>query len=209
VSAVQPSLFVDGPGQIILGSIGAAVSRTDLAGGAWVDLRPGWLTGADGVFERLQHEVPWRADRRRMYDRMVDVPRLVAFYAEAGSQPDPTLELARHALGDHYRGELGEDFTSVGLCLYRDGRDSVAWHGDTLGRGATHDTVVAILSLGATRRFHLRPRGGGPALRFGLASGDLLVMGGACQRTWEHSVPKTAKPVGPRISVQFRPSGVG
>jgi alkylated DNA repair dioxygenase AlkB len=95
------------------------------------------------------------------------------------------------------------------MCLYRDGRDSVAWHGDTIGRGRKEDTVVAIVSLGSPRTLLLRPRGGGgPTLRHDLGHGDLLVMGGSCQRTWEHAVPKTARPAGPRISVQFRPRGV-
>ena len=98
--------------------------------------------------------------------------------------------------------------TSAGLCLYRDGRDSVAWHGDTIGRGRTEDTMVAILSLGTPRPLLLRPRRGGASLRFEVGHGDLLVMGGSCQRAWEHAVPKTSQPVGPRISVQFRPRGV-
>jgi alkylated DNA repair dioxygenase AlkB len=97
---------------------------------------------------------------------------------------------------------------TAGLCLYRDGRDSVAWHGDTIGRGRREDTMVAIVSLGAPRALLLRPLGGGPAQRYELGHGDLIVMGGSCQRTWEHAVPKTARPVGPRISVQFRPQGV-
>jgi alkylated DNA repair dioxygenase AlkB len=95
------------------------------------------------------------------------------------------------------------------MCFYRDGRDSVAWHGDTIGRSRTEDTMVAIVSFGAPRPLLLRPRGGGePTLRYVLGHGDLVVMGGSCQRTWEHAIPKTARPVGPRISVQFRPRGV-
>ena len=94
------------------------------------------------------------------------------------------------------------------MCLYRDGRDSVAWHGDTIGRGRSEDTMVAIVSLGSARAFLLRPRGGGTTIRHRLGHGDLIVMGGSCQRTWEHAVPKTTRPVGPRISVQFRPRGV-
>lgn len=90
------------------------------------------------------------------------------------------------------------------MCLYRNGRDSVAWHGDTIGRGSTHDSAVAILSLGSPRALLLRPRGGGPTLPHELGHGDLVVMGGSCQRTWEHAVPKTVRPTGPRISVQYR-----
>ena len=118
------------------------------------------------------------------------------------------LAKLRVRLNDIYAGELGEPFTTVGLCLYRGENDSVAWHGDTIGRSKTQDTLVAIVSLGDSRPLLLRPRSGGTSIRFAVGHGDLLVMGGSCQRTWEHCVPKTAKPVGPRVSVQFRPRNV-
>jgi alkylated DNA repair dioxygenase AlkB len=191
------------------GLLGASVRRTVLSHGAWADVRPGWITGADALFERLLSAVPWRAERRTMYDRVVDVPRLQCFYGEGQALPDPVLATARDALTEHYRAELGEPFCTAALCLYRDGRDSVAWHGDTIGRGSTEDTVVAIVSLGTPRALLLRPRdGAGGTVRHDVGHGDLLVMGGSCQRTWEHAVPKTARPTGPRISVQFRPRGV-
>jgi alkylated DNA repair dioxygenase AlkB len=194
-----------------LGRLSGSVRRTRLAHGAWVDLRRGWLTGSGVVFARLAEPggvVPWRAEKRQMYDKVVAVPRLLCFYGEDAPLPDPVLTAARTALSAHYEPELGEPFRTAGLCLYRDGRDSVAWHGDTIGRGRREDTMVAILSLGAPRALMLRPRGGGPGQRYELGHGDLIVMGGSCQRTWEHAVPKTARPVGPRISVQFRPRGV-
>jgi alkylated DNA repair dioxygenase AlkB len=205
--AFQGSLL-DLSGEAGPGPLGPSVQRTTLAGGAWIDVRPGWFSGADALFERLIDAVPWRAERRHMYDRVVDVPRLVCFYAEGESLPDPALDEIKRALDDHYGPELGEPFRTCGLCLYRDGSDSVAWHGDTTGRSSTEDTMVAIVSLGAPRALLLRPRGGGKALRHELGHGDLLVMGGSCQRTWEHSVPKTARATGPRISVQFRPRDV-
>lgn len=119
------------------------------------------------------------------------------------------LAAARDALSAHYAEELGEPFVTAGLCLYRDGRDSVAWHGDRIGRGRTHDTMVAILSVGEPRTLALRPGDGGAAQhRLPLGHGDLVVMGGSCQRTWEHAVPKTARGAGPRISIQFRPRNV-
>jgi alkylated DNA repair dioxygenase AlkB len=183
--------------------------RTELAHGAWIDFLPGWMAGADELFERLLKVVPWRAERRWMYERVVDVPRLLCFYAEGEELPDPLLADARNALDARYAAELGERFMTAGLCLYRDGRDSVAWHGDTIGRGSREDTMVAILSLGTPRPLLLRPAGGGgPTLRHDLGHGDLLVMGGSCQRTWQHAIPKSARPTGPRISVQFRPQGV-
>ncbi len=205
---LQGSLLdlTDEPGP---GSLGETVERAELAGGAWVDVRPGWLAGADELFGRLLETVPWRAERRKMYDRVVDVPRLLCFYAEGEPLPDPLLSAAKEALDRHYAAELREPFATAGMCLYRDGRDSVAWHGDTIGRGSSQDTIVAILSLGTPRSFLLRPAaGGGPTLRHDVGHGDLLVMGGSCQRTWQHAVPKTARPAGPRISVQFRPRDV-
>ena len=205
--AFQASLFDLGE-EARPGPLGASVRRTTLARGAWIDLRPGWIIGADALFGRLIEAVPWRAERRHMYDRVVDVPRLLSFYAEGEPLPDPVLGEIKQALDGHYGPELGEPFRTAGLCLYRDGRDSVAWHGDTTGRSSTEDTMVAIVSLGAARSLLLRPRGGGQALRHDLGHGDLLVMGGSCQRTWQHAIPKTSRPVGPRISIQFRPRGV-
>ena len=205
--AVQGSLLglgeATGPGPL-----GSSLVRRQLSDGAWVDLRRGWMGGSQSLLDHLMATVPWESERRRMYDRVVDVPRLLCFYPEGSHLPDPALTEAHAALDQQYRDELGEAFCTVGMCLYRDGRDSVAWHGDTIGRGSHEDTMVAIVSLGSPRALLLRRRGAGSSLRFDLGHGDLLVMGGSCQRTWEHSVPKTARPVGPRISVQFRPAGV-
>ena len=206
---LQASLFDDPAAGTRFTPLTGSVRRRQLTAGAWVDVLPGWLTGSDALFTRLADGAAWRAERRQMYDRVVDVPRLVAFYDEAATLPDPLLDEARNMLSEHYSPELGEPFVSAGLCLYRDGTDSVAWHGDTIGRSATEDTMVAILSLGAARTLALRPRGGGgEVLKFALGHGDLVVMGGSCQRTWEHAVPKTTRPTGPRISVQFRTRGV-
>jgi alkylated DNA repair dioxygenase AlkB len=198
--AVQSSLFQH-------------TERRDLGDGAFIEIRAGWLgDGAPdegGLLGALITAVPWRAERRQMYDRVVDVPRLVSFHdLTVQDPPHPALARLRRRLNDIYAGELGEPFTTVGLCFYRDGSDSVAWHGDTIGRSRTEDTMVAVVSLGATRTFALRRRGGGRTLRLPQAHGDLLVMGGSCQRTWEHAVPKTSSLTGPRVSIQFRPRGV-
>ncbi|MET0822208.1 MAG: alpha-ketoglutarate-dependent dioxygenase AlkB [Aeromicrobium sp.] len=185
-----------------------APRRTVLGDGAWVDVQPGWVGASDDLFLRLESEVAWQAERREMYDRVVDVPRLLCHFGRGDELPDPLLLEAREQLSDHYQRELGERFATAGLCLYRDGRDSVAWHGDRIGRGRSDDTMVAIVSVGAARRLSLRPRGGGRQVGFALGHGDLVVMGGSCQRTWDHAILKTARPVGPRISIQFRPRGV-
>ncbi|MEV6539545.1 alpha-ketoglutarate-dependent dioxygenase AlkB [Streptomyces sp. NPDC051665] len=203
---LQGSLF-DQTDQLRLGPLDG-IRRTALGLGAWIDVLPGWLGGADALFEELAAEVPWRAERRQMYDQVVAVPRLLAYYGMADTLPHPVLAQARDALSAYYTRELGEPFTTSGLCYYRDGRDSVAWHGDRIGRGAREDTMVAILSVGAPRDLLLRPVRGGESVRRPLGHGDLIVMGGSCQRTWEHCVPKTTRAAGPRISVQFRPHGV-
>lgn len=191
--------------------VAAELERRVLSAGAWLDVARGWLPDADDVFATLVRDVPWRAERRTMYDKVVDVPRLVHTYMIGEELPHPTLTAARDALSEHYLDELGGPFRTAGCCFYRDGRDSVAWHGDTIGRGSTDDTMVAIVSLGDPRRLHLRPRDperrATEAFAVEMGHGDLVVMGGSCQRTWEHAVPKVAS-AGPRISVQFRPLNV-
>jgi len=201
----QPTLF-DTSDQAWLRPLDA--ERRHLGDGAWVEVAPGWVGRPDLLFGRLIEAVPWRKERRPMYDRMVDVPRLVAFYGAEVPLPDPLLTEARCRLADRYGQESCGPVRTAGLCLYRDGSDSVAWHGDTLGRRSSEDTLVAVVSLGQRRRFLLRPVAGGPALRYDLGPGDLLVMGGSCQRTWQHAVPKSRHAPCPRISVQFRSAGV-
>jgi len=211
--ALQPSLFDEvgrtadhaGPSLCRLGS---TVQRTLLSGGAWLDVLPGWVTDSAEVFSRLVERVPWVAERRQMYDRVVDVPRLLSWYGEHDPWPDELLTQARDALNEHYGAGERERFVSAGLCFYRGGRDGVAWHGDRIGRSRSEDVTVAIVSFGAPRALLLRPVGGGETVRHVIGHGDLLVMGGSCQRTWDHSIPKTARAVGPRISVQLRPRGV-
>ena len=193
----------------VQGSLFDHAERRSLGDGAWIDVRSGWLTDHPTLFDELEASVPWRAERRQMYDRVLDVPRLVSFHdLTSEPAPHPAIAKLRVRLNDIYAGELGEPFITAGLCLYRDGADSVAWHGDDIGRSKTEDTMVAIVTLGATRVFAMRPRGGGRSLRLPQGHGDLLVMGGSCQRTWEHAVPKTARPTGPRISIQYRPRDV-
>lgn len=188
-------------------TLAVGLDRRPLSRGAWLDIRRSWLTDADDIVDTLAREVPWRAEQRQMYDRVVEVPRLVHTYGIGDALPHATLTQARDALSEHYRPELGEPFVTAGCCYYRDGQDSVAWHGDTIGRGRTQDTMVAIVSVGDPRRLMLRPRGGGASIAVTMGHGDLVVMGGSCQRTWEHAIPKVAG-AGPRISVQFRPQHV-
>jgi alkylated DNA repair dioxygenase AlkB len=205
--AHQPSMW-DLAEEATLTPLAGRVVRHQLSAGAWVDHLPGWVSGSDEVLEVLLGDIGWREDRRQMYEREVAVPRLLRWYGGRETLPHRLLTRAREALNSYYGPELGEPFVSAGMCLYRDGRDSVAWHGDRIGRGRSSDTMVAIVSFGSPRPLMLRPVGGGASVKFPLGHGDLVVMGGSCQRTWEHCIPKTAKPVGPRVSVQFRPTGV-
>ncbi|HEC08628.1 MAG TPA: alpha-ketoglutarate-dependent dioxygenase AlkB [Acidimicrobiales bacterium] len=175
--------------------------RIRLGSGAWVDLVPGWLSGCDTLFEELLGSLDWRSHQIPMYDRVVPQPRLSARWGDDDTLPwPPAVRLAAQALRFHYR----VPFETFGANLYRHGEDSVAWHGDRVHRDQPR-ALVAVLTLGATRTFLLRPRGGGTSVRLRPAAGDLLVMGGTCQRTWQHCVPKTSRPVGPRISVTLRP----
>jgi alkylated DNA repair dioxygenase AlkB len=178
-----------------------ALRRTELGRGAWVDYQPEWVTGHDALFDRLARELPWQTETRRMYDRIVQTPRLLAIPPKTG-----LLEEMRAALSARY----GEELVHVTAALYRDGRDSVAWHGDTTARDMLEALVVTV-SLGEPRRFLLRPAEQAeevPARELRtwmLGRGDLIAMGGTCQRTWRHAVPKVAR-AGPRISLMFRPS---
>ena len=157
MTAFQASLL-DDASDVAVEPLAAGLTRHPLTDGAWVDVRPRWVRGADTLFATLRDTVDWRAERRPMYERVVDVPRLLHFVDEDQPLPDPVLHEARDLLDRHYAGELGERFVTAGLCLYRDGRDSVAWHGDRIGRGNTNDTMVAIIVLGEPRALMLRPR---------------------------------------------------
>lgn len=189
----QPSLLATGPPT--LDAAFATARRTDLGGGAWLEEVPGWLSGADALFDELAAVAPWAEEERPMYDRIVDVPRLVT-----GRWPDAPAPVPEAA--DLLSRRYGLDLSAVTANLYRDGRDSVAWHGDRVGR-VRPTTVVAILTLGEPRRFLLRPTGGGASLALDPGPGDLVVLGGTCQTTFEHCVPKRAH-AGPRISLMFR-----
>lgn len=177
-----------------------ALRRVHLDERSWVDHAPGWVTGADALFGQVLESRDWGQRSRRMYDKRVVEPRLTAPWRLASGEAltPPILEEMRCALSDRY----GIELDSVGFNLYRDGRDSVAWHGDHISK-EIEEPVVALVSLGAPRKFLLRPAAGGPSHSFMLGAGDLLVTGGRCQREWEHSVPKAAQ-AGPRISLAFR-----
>ncbi len=175
-------------------------SRTTLRDGAWIEHAPGWLRGSDRLFARAVESLEWGARTMQMYGEHVVQPRLMAHFDVAA--PPPGFEVLRE-VGEWLSERYGLTFERVGCNLYRDGQDSVAWHGDRIARDLPH-AIIAIVSLGHRRPFRLRPRQGGRSLGFELGRGDLMVMGGTCQRTWQHAVPKVRRPIGPRISVTYR-----
>jgi alkylated DNA repair dioxygenase AlkB len=196
---LQHTLF--GEGAPAIDAAFRRLQHVDLGEGAWVDHCSGWLTGQAAVYDALRLGTRWNAQQREMYDRVVDVPRLTANLPEDGPG-HPLLHTASAALSRRYRAPL----TSVSMAWYRGGDDSVAWHGDRLAPGVS-DPTIAIVSLGGPRSFRLRPKGGGRAISWTVGHGDLLVMGGSSQRTWDHAVPK--EPGAPaRIALMFRPVGV-
>ncbi len=201
-TALQASLF--GAAEPRIDPDLAGRRRRQLGHGAWVDHLPGWVDGADELFARVHAAGDWGQGTMEMYGERVRQPRLTSWWTvdELGRGPLAGLEVLADVAAALSRA-YDVAFTSVGCNLYRDGRDSVAWHGDRVARDLPTSTI-AIVSLGAHRPFKLRPRGGGPSIDHRLGRGDLLVMGGSCQRTWQHTVPKVALAEGPRISVTFR-----
>ncbi len=191
--ATQDSLFGGGAVQPDPGF--GTLERRRLDATAWVDLAPGWLAGDATLFEVIREGVAWEQPEVQMYDRTVITPRLVG-------RPAPNLHPAIGEMSALLSGRYGVALDRISAGYYRDGADSVAWHGDRIARDR-EEATVATVSLGGPRRFRLRPKGGGPSLTFSLGHGDLVVMGGSTQRTWEHCVPKVAA-APPRIALMFR-----
>jgi alkylated DNA repair dioxygenase AlkB len=178
----------------------SALERIRLDPESWVDHATSWVSGSDRLFEAVLESRDWGQRVRHMYDQRVREPRLTSSWLAATGEPlaPDIIERMRSVLSERY--EVA--FDSVGFNLYRDGNDSVAWHGDRISKEIA-TPVVALVSLGDPRRFLLRPAGGGKSRAFQLGRGDLFVTGGKTQRAWEHSVPKVAQ-AGPRISLAFR-----
>jgi len=191
----QTTLFALGQPAVVAD---AAVQRIRLDELSWVDISRNWMSGADQLLEKLATELEWRGGRRPMYGRLVEEPRLHGRLNLDDPEQGALVDAMKAWLEARYGGEINNNFVNY----YRDGHDSVAWHADRIGLHQV-DPVVAICSLGGVRRFSLRPMGGGESVRLTLGSGDLLVMGGACQHDWEHCVPKMAS-AEPRMSLTLR-----
>jgi alkylated DNA repair dioxygenase AlkB len=187
------SLF--GTGDVAFEETFAQLSRVDLDDQAWIDYCPMWLAGDQTLFDALADGAAWEQPVVKMYDREVRTPRLVAHIS-------PDIHPVLPALIDSLSGRYGVALERVSAGWYRDGNDSVAFHGDRIARERPRATVATV-SLGGARTFHIRPKEGGPSETFSLGHGDLVVMGGSCQRTWEHSIPKVSSAL-PRMALMFR-----
>jgi alkylated DNA repair dioxygenase AlkB len=199
----QPSLFDGGLPTPDVAYDG--LRRIELDDRSWVDYCPSWLAGSDAAFDELAATAKWQQRTVTMWDNEVLEPRLTAGWSTDGGNAPELLRALCDLLSIRY--DIG--FDRVWVNLYRDGRDSVAWHGDRHRHSMTKP-MVATVSLGARRKFQLRRRGSSTiahVLAPGL--GDLVVMGGECQNEWEHCVPKTAQHVGARMSVTIRHSRPG
>lgn len=191
----QLSLF--GGGEPAVDERFSTARRLDLGRGAWVDHVLGWVSGHDLLFAAIEGSMQWHGHRRVMYERVVDVPRLLASVPEDG-EGHPLIARMASLLSDRY----DRRFDAITMALYRDGSDSVTWHRDKVRD--RDRTVVCVLTLGGSRRFMMRPFGGGASTALTITGGDLVVMGGTCQRTFEHCVPKTARHADPRLAIMFR-----
>ncbi|WP_116809578.1 alpha-ketoglutarate-dependent dioxygenase AlkB [Steroidobacter cummioxidans] len=196
----QEDLF-SSPGALAIDPGFASARRTALDDSSWVELVPGWMSGSERLFDTLATAVPWSQHYRTLFEQRFLEPRLTAEYRSLGSVPHDMLVAAATALSSHY----GVVYDSLWLNLYRNGDDSTGWHRDRFSCRKP-ECIVPVLTLGATRRFQLKPRAGGASLSFAPNSGDLIVMGGRCQQDWVHGVPKLPQLSEPRISVNFQSS---
>jgi hypothetical protein len=175
--------------------------RVHLDGSSWVEHVSGWISRNEQLLDLLREIPGWEQRKRWMFTRLVEEPRLTAEYPVLSDAPVPFLRAIAEALSKRY----GVPYDSAWLNLYRDQRDSTAWHADRPSCRRERCTVP-VVSLGETRRFQLRHRDGGPTTTFVANGGDLIVMGGRCQKDWVHCVPKETRGAAMRISVNFASS---
>jgi alkylated DNA repair dioxygenase AlkB len=195
----QEDLFSNETASIAFDTSFATAKRIALDARSWVEVVPGWMSGSRVLLERLATTVPWKQHDRRLFDQTFREPRMTAEYRSLRNVPEKALLDAVRALSQHY----GVEYDSLWLNLYRDGEDSTGWHRDRFSCRRP-ECIVPVLTLGATRRFQIKPRDGGSSVTFRPGSGDLVVMGGRSQEDWVHGVPKEPGVAERRVSINFQ-----
>lgn len=182
-----------------------SAERIQLDQKSWITYVPGWLCGDEVLMRHLMAHAPWEQRSRWMYDRVVQEPRLTAEYPVIAQAPHPVLRYLADELSHHF----GVAYTRLWMNWYRDNDDGTGWHADRPA-DKLDEAVIPVLSLGAGRRFLIKPDGGGRSTVIVTHGGDLVVMGGRCQKDYKHSVPKQRIAAGPRLSLNFsaRPSQI-
>jgi alkylated DNA repair dioxygenase AlkB len=198
--SAQGDLFASESSSLIIDARFTTAKRSALDAHSWVDVVTGWMSGSHLLFQQLATGEPWLQRDRRLFDRTFREPRLMAEYQSLCNAPEALVDAAQ-ALSRHY----GIEYDSLWLNLYRNGQDSTGWHRDRFSCRRSECTVP-VLTLGASRRFLIKPRAGGSSVIFKPGSGDLIVMGGRCQEDWLHGVPKELGIAERRISVNFQSS---
>jgi alkylated DNA repair dioxygenase AlkB len=199
--SVQVDLFASAARSLGIDTSFATAKRIAIDAHSWVEIVPSWLSGPQILFERLFTAVPWSQHDRRLFEQTFREPRLTAEYRQLSQVQDHGLLDAVSALSHRY----GVVYDSLWMNLYRNGFDSTGWHRDRFSCKQP-ECIVPVLTLGARRRFLIKPRAGGASIAFKPGSGDLIVMGGRSQQDWVHSVPKDPGATEPRISVNFQSS---
>jgi hypothetical protein len=163
----------------------SSAARTQLDADSWVDYVPGWLSGDRELMAVLIEQIvtePWR----------------ITEYSVIADAPQPVLRYLTEVLSAHYE----KPYARLWMNWYRDNNDGTEWHADNPAH-QLDEAIIPVLSLGATRRFLIRPVGGGVSKAIKVHGGDLVVMGGRCQKDYEHTVPKEKQPAGTRLSLNF------
>ncbi len=198
--SAQADLFASEASSVTVDARFTTAKRTAIDAHSWIDVVPGWMAGSHVLLEKLASSEPWLQRDRRLFDQTFREPRLTAEHQDLCNAPE-ALRDAAQALSRHYEIE----YDSLWLNLYRDGHDSTGWHRDRFSCRRS-ECIVPVLTLGARRRFLVKPRAGDNSITFKPGSGDLIVMGGRCQEDWLHGVPKELGVTERRISVNFQSS---
>jgi alkylated DNA repair dioxygenase AlkB len=199
--SAQADLFSSEIDRFTIDTAFSKASRQQLDETSWVDIVPDWISGTSELFEWLQRNVPWAQHDRKMFDQTFREPRLTASFPSFEATRSAAICELGEALSQHY----GVRFDGLWLNWYRSGEDSTGWHRDRFACREA-ECIVPVLTIGAVRRFLLKPRHGGRSVVFKPGSGHLLVMGGRCQQDWVHCIPKAPGVAEPRISLNFQSS---